>query len=743
MANLTIKNNSYEPITLRQQQSKVGYNGAQIVDQSGFYGQMSKTAGTALKVIQDREESDEALRVASASNSVAKRLAELKVDIAKNKQGSNATDSQLFFEQRAAQIEKEEYAKSGIKYKAGENMFKKAAMDNIVSGSVWAYKWQAEQDNEVRVTTFDQYAQDRISDVLSGGSFIENYVLTTEEAKSMFAHSPVEKQEELARNIADQFASVLVVDHVNNKQFDKASLILEQIGNKMTPTQKVKLEALVANSTKIYSVYDSAHAIMKNARRPDGSIDYAKAIEMADNQYGYNSSGEMPSGSFQFNPGVSFEGAQAVTSKGVNALSGLLSQKAGLGEMIITSVNDSHDIHVGSGGPHTHAGGYKADGVIPGFENLSTAEQYALIAEWETAMPGLKIKNEYAERSPGWTGPHLDLDFTNYKGGSGRRFDPEQQAAIKAVIYNEQQQESRIRGFKAEGYNKNLIELVMNGTPTVTQLDQLAQEIYMDDPLVYNELAPAISKLKSLGAPGRVGSAKTSDPATLAMVYQEVNNGTLTVADLTTKYGGLLSMSDYKQMLKQITLKTSPAVKAANKEIINRINAMFSDEIDRIDVQNFVFENIDKIPESMNPDVRAAAADKLMREKADILAKSRIYREDRVAAGNLIAASVPYGLSNEVATIMEMRSNNSSIAAEIADVLSVMIEGDIVQQEAFQMLVGNSQSVNRTTMNNAITAICEKRKKPLEKHLLKENEVPPTSDSSDYWDGRYEKERDF
>lgn len=89
------------------------------------------------------------------------------------------------------------------------------------------------------------------------------------------------------------------------------------------------------------------------------------------------------------------------------------------------------------------------------------------------------------------------------------------------------------------------------------------------------------------------------------MVYQEVNNGTLTVADLTTKYGGLLSMSDYKQMLKQITLKTSPAVKAANKEIINRINAMFSDEIDRIDVQNFVFENIDKIPESMNPDVRA------------------------------------------------------------------------------------------------------------------------------------------
>lgn len=49
----------------------------------------------------------------------------------------------------------------------------------------------------MRVTTFDQYAQDRISDVLSGGSFIENYVLTTEEAKSMFAHSPVENKKSL------------------------------------------------------------------------------------------------------------------------------------------------------------------------------------------------------------------------------------------------------------------------------------------------------------------------------------------------------------------------------------------------------------------------------------------------------------------------------------------------------------------------------------------------------------------
>ena len=227
------------------------------------------------------------------------------------------------------------------------------------------------------------------------------------------------------------------------------------------------------------------------------------------------------------------------------------------------------------------------------------------------------------------------------------------------------------------------------------------------------------------------------------MVYQEVNNGTLTVADLTTKYGGLLSMSDYKQMLKQITLKTSPAVKAANKEIITRINAMFNDETDRATVQNFVMENLDIMPNAMNPEVMIATAATLMEKKATILAKSKTYYNDRVEAGKAIQKAVPYGLDNEVTIMMDRRSNNSAVAAEVADVLSVMTEGDIVQQEAFQMLVGNSQSVNRTTMNNAITAICEKRKKPLEKHLLKENEVPPTSDSSDYWDGRYEKERDF
>ena len=178
---------------------------------------MGKATEKIKAAVLVKEEADEALRVATASNEAAKRMAELKVDIFKNRQGSNAADSQAYFEQQAKRIKDEIYANSGIKYKTGELAFKKAAEDNIVSGSVWAYKWQAEQEKELKATTYEQFVQDRITDVLDGGALEANYSLAVGMAGSMFVNSPPEKREQLIRDVSDQFASVLVVNDVNNK----------------------------------------------------------------------------------------------------------------------------------------------------------------------------------------------------------------------------------------------------------------------------------------------------------------------------------------------------------------------------------------------------------------------------------------------------------------------------------------------------------------------------------------------
>lgn len=717
MANLTVKNNTYQPIGLRPQQSKVGYNGAQIVDQSGIYGQVGKATEKIKAAVLVKEEADEALRVATASNEAAKRMAELKVDIFKNRQGSNAADSQAYFEQQAKRIKDEIYANSGIKYKTGELAFKKAAEDNIVSGSVWAYKWQAEQENELKATTYEQFVQDRITDVLDGGALEANYSLAVGMAGSMFVNSPPEKREQLIRDVSDQFASVLVVNDVNNKNFDRASAMLDVFGGKISPTQKVKLGTLIANGEKTTAAYNDANTIMEQCKRPDGSIDYAKAIERV-NSYG---NGNLPEGQFTFNPGVSFKGAQKQTVTGVKAATGLLNG-LGITDVYVTSVNDS-DVHV-PGSAH-----YEGLGVDVDCAALrdATPNQRAMMKQYlEQSMPGLKVLNEYDdERSPNATGGHFHLDFTNYKGNGG--FDRERSDAIKTVINNAHQEEQRIRGLKQEGYDKELTQMVMEGNPSIAKLDAFGQKLYMDDPMLYNAFAPAITKLKSLGTVGSVGGAKVSDPATLATVYQSINNGTLSVEDLTVKYGSLLSKGDYNKALKQLTLNTSPAVKEANKEIIVRIEDMFSNKVDRTDVQNAVFSALDNMENAMNPEVRIATAAKLMEDKAKVLAKAQTYRNDREAAGDAIALATPYGLNNEVANIMTAYDNNGSIAESVSNMLSRMEVGDAVQQEAFRLVAGNGQLVNETTMNDAIAKICEQRGVPFAQHQLKTIAITPVN----------------
>ena len=154
MANLTIKNNSYEPIALRQQQAKVGYEGAKIVDQSGVYAQAGEAFKKVNAMVIAKEESDEAERVLLASSEVTKRLSDLKINIESNMQGSNAKNAKALYEQKAQAIMDEVYAGSGIKYKTGENMFRHSAINAVVKGSHWAGQWENNQVTEARKVTY-------------------------------------------------------------------------------------------------------------------------------------------------------------------------------------------------------------------------------------------------------------------------------------------------------------------------------------------------------------------------------------------------------------------------------------------------------------------------------------------------------------------------------------------------------------------------------------------------------------
>lgn len=408
MANLTIKNNSYEPIALRQQQAKVGYEGAKIVDQSGVYAQAGEAFKKVNAMVIAKEESDEAERVLLASSEVTKRLSDLKINIESNMQGSNAKNAKALYEQKAQAIMDEVYAGSGIKYKTGENMFRHSAINAVVKGSHWAGQWENNQVTEARKVTYGLALDENINNVIAGSmSPEEAYEFSKIQGKHLFANLAPEQMALIDKARADKFANTLVTAAIERNDYESAQAVFDYLKKDMTSESRAKLDAAIYTNQEY-----SENKSLATALADSGIADPEGMRAFLADKAGVSNA------NLAFNPGVSFKGAQDVTVTGTQALVGILSQM-GIGDIVITSINDSLELHAGSGGKRTHAGGYKIDIASDALYNMTPKQRYAVKAQIERALPGVVVLNEYDEASPGSTGGHFDIDFTDYKGSKG------------------------------------------------------------------------------------------------------------------------------------------------------------------------------------------------------------------------------------------------------------------------------------------------------------------------------------
>lgn len=408
MANLTIKNNTYEPIALRQQQAKVGYEGAKIVDQSGVYAQAGEAFKKVNAMVIAKEESDEAERVLLASSEVTKRLSDLKINIESNMQGSNAKNAKALYEQKAQAIMDEVYAGSGIKYKTGENMFRHSAINAVVKGSHWAGQWENNQVTEARKVTYGLALDENINNVIAGSmSPEEAYEFSKIQGKHLFANLAPEQMALIDKARADKFANTLVTAAIERNDYESAQAVFDYLKKDMTSESRAKLDAAIYTNQEY-----SENKSLATALADSGITDPEGMRAFLADKAGVSNA------NLAFNPGVSFKGAQDVTVTGTQALVGILSQM-GIGDIVITSINDSLELHAGSGGKRTHAGGYKIDIASDALYNMTPKQRYAVKAQIERALPGVVVLNEYDEASPGSTGGHFDIDFTDYKGSKG------------------------------------------------------------------------------------------------------------------------------------------------------------------------------------------------------------------------------------------------------------------------------------------------------------------------------------
>ena len=110
---------------------------------------------------------------------------------------------------------------------------------------------------------------------------------------------------------------------------------------------------------------------------------------------------------------VDVENVQDVTKAGLADIADVYYNTFGV-PLTVTSGNDS-GVH--ADGPHSHYAGVKLD--VSGGVLDDAKKRHAFIEECEKR--GIEVLDEYENPSPNSTGGHLDLDFTNYNGGSNRR----------------------------------------------------------------------------------------------------------------------------------------------------------------------------------------------------------------------------------------------------------------------------------------------------------------------------------
>lgn len=110
---------------------------------------------------------------------------------------------------------------------------------------------------------------------------------------------------------------------------------------------------------------------------------------------------------------VDVENVQDVTKAGLADIADVYYNTFGV-PLTVTSGNDS-GVH--ADGPHSHYAGVKLD--VSGGVLDDAKKRHAFIEECEKR--GIEVLDEYEHPSPNSTGGHLDLDFTNYNGGSNRR----------------------------------------------------------------------------------------------------------------------------------------------------------------------------------------------------------------------------------------------------------------------------------------------------------------------------------
>ncbi len=323
-------------------------------------------------------------------------------------------------------------------------------------------------------------------------------------------------------NIGQVVASAVGAS-ITNEDYGTMRNLMDKYGSYLTANQRAAFEkvaydkessAFERNAAKdLYAKYgDNEEAVRKEVENMDAfSTEGGKVEAQAEGT------------TWVRNSGVSLDGVKQQVTVGLSDIAKEFNTLSGA-QLIVTSGTDSTDIH--AAGEHSHGAGVKLDVAADWLENADNRKKFISYMQ----SKGIKVLDEYSNPSPNSTGGHLDLDFTDYKGGATahRRVSQDEQDRIMKQYRTIKADHDRIETYKKnklfEGIKSELFSMFKNGT---SYSDAMAWAVNQagSDPdkyVTYRNAVTAIygpqGRSGSSGSGGREGIAKLGSDGKEAVI---------------------------------------------------------------------------------------------------------------------------------------------------------------------------------------------------------------------------------
>lgn len=240
-------------------------------------------------------------------------------------------------------------------------------------------------------------------------SAVNNAVLMTSLA---YGKRGAEFVEAKVRESVGQVAASAINESIINEDYAKTRRYLDKYGSYLTADQRAGFEKIAYTKESSAFDRDTAKALFEKYGGNEQAVRDALS-----KMSGFSATQEtdvepQTEGStwVRNNNTVSLNGVKQQVTTGLSDIAKEFNAMSGA-QLIVTSGTDSTDIH--QAGAHSHGAGVKLDVAADWLENADNRQKFIAYAE----SKGIKVLDEYAHPSANSTGGHLDLDFTDYKGG--------------------------------------------------------------------------------------------------------------------------------------------------------------------------------------------------------------------------------------------------------------------------------------------------------------------------------------